>query len=59
MHYIPIHTQPFYRARGFRPGQFPAAEAYYAGAISIPLYPNLTEVQQDHVVKQLKKALLA
>lgn len=59
VHYIPIHTQPFYRARGFRPGQFPAAEAYYAGAISIPLYPNLTEVQQDHVVKQLKKALLA
>lgn len=59
VHYIPIHTQPFYRARGFRPGQFPAAEAYYAGAISIPLYPSLTEVQQDHVVKQLKKALVA
>ena len=59
VHYIPIHTQPFYRARGFRPGQFPAAEAYYAGAISIPLYPTLTDEQQDYVVAELKKALQA
>jgi UDP-4-amino-4,6-dideoxy-N-acetyl-beta-L-altrosamine transaminase len=59
VHYIPIHTQPFYRAHGFRPGQFPAAEAYYAGAISIPLYPTLTDAQQDYVVAELKKALQA
>ena len=59
VHYIPIHTQPFYRARGFRPGQFPAAEAYYARAISIPLHPTLTDDQQDYVVAELKKALQA
>lgn len=59
VHYIPIHTQPFYRARGFRPGEFPAAEAYYGGAISIPLYPTLTDAQQDYVVAELKKALRA
>ena len=59
VHYIPIHTQPFYRARGFRPGQFQAAEAYYAGAISIPLFPTLTDAQQDYVVAELKKALVA
>ncbi len=59
VHYIPIHTQPFYRARGFRPGQFQAAEAYYAGAISIPLFPALTDAQQDYVVAELKKALVA
>lgn len=59
VHYIPIHTQPYYRARGFRPGQFPDAEAYYAGAISIPLYPTLTDEQQNHVVAELKKALVA
>lgn len=59
VHYIPIHTQPYYRARGFRPGQFPAAEAYYVGAISIPLFPTLTDAQQDHVVAELKKALQA
>jgi len=59
VHYIPIHAQPFYRARGFRPGQFQAAEAYYAGAISIPLFPALTDAQQDYVVAELKKALVA
>ena len=59
VHYIPIHTQPFYRARGFRSGQFPAAEAYYAQALSIPLYPALTNEQQDHVVAQLTQALQA
>ena len=59
VHYIPIHTQPFYRARGFQTGQFPAAEAYYAQALSIPLYPALTDAQQDHVIAQLSQALVA
>lgn len=59
LHYIPIHTQPYYRARGFRTGQFPAAEAYYAGAISIPLFPTLTDAQQDYVVAELQQALRA
>ncbi len=59
VHYIPIHTQPFFRARGFRAGQFPAAEAYYAQALSIPLYPALTDAQQDYVVAQLTQALKA
>ena len=57
VHYIPIHTQPFYRARGFQAGQFPAAEAYHAGAISIPLFPSLTDEQQDHVVAVLGQTL--
>lgn len=57
VHYIPIHTQPFYQARGFGSGQFPAAEAYYAQALSIPLYPGLTAEQQDYVVTQLTQAL--
>lgn len=59
VHYIPIHTQPYYQARGFRPGQFPAAESYYVGAISIPLFPALTDEQQNYVVAELKKALQA
>ncbi len=57
VHYIPIHTQPFYRARGFQAGQFPAAEVYHAGAISIPLFPSLTDEQQDHVVAVLGQTL--
>ena len=57
VHYIPIHTQPYYRQLGFKPGDFPAAEAYYAQAISLPLFPELTDEQQDRVVAVLTQAL--
>ena len=57
VHYIPIHTQPYYRALGFKPGDFPAAEDYYAQAISLPMFPALTHQQQDHVVQTLALAL--
>lgn len=57
VHYIPVHTQPFYRARGFEWGDFPAAESYYRGAISIPLYAGLTDADQDVVVAALSDAL--
>ncbi len=59
VHYAPIHLQPFYRARGFQSGHCPVAEAYAAQALSIPLYPTLTDIQQDYVVAELKKALQA
>jgi UDP-4-amino-4,6-dideoxy-N-acetyl-beta-L-altrosamine transaminase len=57
VHYIPVHTQPYFRKLGFRPGQYPNAEAYYACAITIPLYAGLTEAQQDSVVEQLTAML--
>lgn len=57
VHYLPIHLQPFYRSRGFAVGQFPDAEAYAARALSIPLYPSLTEEQQDRVIAALTEAL--
>jgi dTDP-4-amino-4,6-dideoxygalactose transaminase len=57
VHYIPIHTQPYYRRLGFRTGDFPNAERYYSGALSIPLHPRLTEEQQNHVTETLYKAL--
>lgn len=59
VHYMPIHLQPFFRAQGFCVGQFPAAEAYAAHALSIPLYPALTDGQQDRVVAELSRALQA
>lgn len=59
VHYEPIPMQPYYRGLGFRPGQFPAAEAYAAQALSIPLYPTLTDAQQDRVVAALAVALRA
>jgi UDP-4-amino-4,6-dideoxy-N-acetyl-beta-L-altrosamine transaminase len=59
VHYIPIHTQPHYQRLGFRRGDFPNAEAYYAGAISLPLFPEMQQAEQDHVVTTLAKALKA
>ncbi len=50
LHYIPVHTQPFYKAIGFKEGDFPEAEKYYSEAISLPMYPNLSEEDQIKVV---------
>ncbi|MHA6327193.1 UDP-4-amino-4,6-dideoxy-N-acetyl-beta-L-altrosamine transaminase [Roseivivax sp. CAU 1753] len=57
LHYIPVHLQPYYRDLGFNPGDFPEAEAYYAEAVSIPLFPTMTEADQDHVVQALREIL--
>ena len=57
LHYMPVHLQPFYQRKGFKPGQFPNAEAYAKEAISIPLYFGLTNENQDFVVKSLKSVL--
>lgn len=54
VHYIPIHIQPFYARLGFRRGDFPAAERYYERAISLPLFPAMTEAQQAKVVETLR-----
>ena len=57
LHYIPVHLQPYYAAMGFRPGDFPQAERYYQEAISLPMFPTLTEAEQDQVVASLRNAL--
>jgi dTDP-4-amino-4,6-dideoxygalactose transaminase len=57
VHYIPVHTQPYYQRRGFREGDFPQAEQYYREAISLPLFYGLTEGQQDQVVGALREVL--
>lgn len=57
LHYTPVHLQPYYRDLGFLLGDFPNSEDYYRRAISIPLYPGLTEVEQDHIVEVLSSAL--
>jgi UDP-4-amino-4,6-dideoxy-N-acetyl-beta-L-altrosamine transaminase len=56
VHYIPVHTQPYYRALGFNDGSFPVAERYYAEAISMPMYPSMTNAQQALVINALKGA---
>lgn len=57
VHYIPIPLQPYYRRLGYKPGDFPDAEACYAGALTLPLFPGLAEADQDYVVAQLRMAL--
>ncbi|MBV6750752.1 UDP-4-amino-4,6-dideoxy-N-acetyl-beta-L-altrosamine transaminase [Pseudomonas chlororaphis] len=54
LHYIPVHLQPYYREQGFKDGDFPEAERYFGEAVSLPLFPLLTEAQQDYVVEQLR-----
>ena len=58
LHYIPVHTQPYYKAMGFDWGDFPEAEKYYQEAISIPMFHGMTIEQQDIVIKALKEVLV-
>lgn len=57
LHYIPVHTQPYYERMGFKQGDFPQAEQYYAEAISLPMFQGLSEQDQDQVVAALTRTL--
>jgi len=57
VHYIPIHTQPFYENMGFKKGDFPNAESYYNNEISIPLHHTMTFEEQDKVINVLRGIL--
>lgn len=58
LHYIPVHLQPYYQEMGFNEGQFPEAEQYYKEAISLPMFPTMTEEQQNQVVDTLRELLI-
>lgn len=57
LHYIPVHTQPYYQRLGFKWGDFPVSEGYYREAFTIPLYYDMTEEMQDKVVQSLREVL--
>lgn len=57
VHYIPVYLQPDYRRLGFEPGYCPAAEDYYVRTLTLPLYPAMSEADQDIVVTALREAL--
>jgi len=57
LHYIPVHTQPYYRRRGFKLGDFPAAEAYYTEAISLPLFPGLEKSDIEQISQVVETIL--
>lgn len=58
VHYIPVHLQPDFQQYGHGPGSCPQAEAYYAGALSLPVYTRMSDAEQDRVVEVLAEALL-
>jgi UDP-4-amino-4,6-dideoxy-N-acetyl-beta-L-altrosamine transaminase len=59
LHYIPVHTQPYYAKMGFQADDFPEAKKYYAEAISLPMFQTLSNAQQDQVMDVLQKVLHA
>jgi UDP-4-amino-4,6-dideoxy-N-acetyl-beta-L-altrosamine transaminase len=58
LHYIPVYLQPYYRQLGFGKGHCPIAEAYYSEAISLPIYPTMTNAEQQQVIAAVSKALV-
>ena len=57
LHYIPVHTQPYYQRMGFKLGDFPESERYYSESISLPLFPTMTDSNQNEVVKAIREAV--
>jgi dTDP-4-amino-4,6-dideoxygalactose transaminase len=56
VHFIPLHLHPLYQTMGYRAGQFPASETYYAGAVSLPIWPGMTPAQVDRVIEAVLAA---
>jgi UDP-4-amino-4,6-dideoxy-N-acetyl-beta-L-altrosamine transaminase len=59
VHYIPVHTLPYYRGLGWNCGDFPVVENYYSGCLSLPMYPTLTSDEQSYVIETIKQFLKA
>lgn len=57
LHYIPVHRQPYYESLGFKKGYCKESESYFTEALSLPMYPGLTEAQQNHVVSLATKII--
>lgn len=53
VHYIPVHLMPYYKQFGWKKGDFPNAENYYEHCLSIPMYPTLTQEEQEFVIKEI------
>ena len=54
VHYIPLHLMPYYREQGNKPGDLPVAEKYYSRCLSLPLFPTLTDEEQEYVIKKIE-----
>jgi len=60
VHYVPVHFMPFYQNKfGYKKGDFPIAEKYYERAITLPLFPKLTDQEVEHVIASVKEIINA
>lgn len=59
LHYIPAHRQPYYEKLGFRQGDFPESEKYYEEAFTLPLYYDLTNDEQDEIIRAFRSMLMS
>ena len=58
VHYIPVHTQPFYKEKfGYKEGDYPYAEKYYEQELSLPLYPRLSDEDVNCVINAVKEVI--
>jgi dTDP-4-amino-4,6-dideoxygalactose transaminase len=57
LHYIPVHTQPYYRKMGFKNGDYPCSEKYYNESISIPIYPTMTNLEQIQIINVIRDVI--
>lgn len=57
VHYIPVPAHPHYRRMGFDPQDYPNSQAYYEQALTIPLFFDLTDAQQQHVIRSVTELL--
>lgn len=55
VHYIPVHLQPFYKKRNWKTGDFPEAVKFYEKEISLPMYPAMTDSEQDYVINKINE----
>ena len=54
VHYIPLHLMPYYREQGNKPGDLPVAEKYYSRCLSLPMFPTLTDEEQEYLIKKIE-----
>ncbi|NDD49652.1 MAG: UDP-4-amino-4,6-dideoxy-N-acetyl-beta-L-altrosamine transaminase, partial [Alphaproteobacteria bacterium] len=57
LHYIPIHTHPYYQKMGFKKGDFPQSERFYSQAISLPIHPTLKKEEQNKIIAAVKEII--
>ena len=57
VHYLPVYMHPYYRANGFENFTLPEAERFYKSELSIPMFPSLSDSEQDYVIESVMEAL--